>query len=192
MLTRPVTLKFRREVQLDPRSDSDRFHCCTVPVGTDFIGFVPAGLPPDRMVVNRVGPGSWADQAGIRESYELVKINGKWVQPMSADECKKLMRSRPLDLSFNRNIEPPSVSVTEWSFTVPPHVQKLGFRSLGFPPDSVVVGNVDPDCWADSVGLRVGDSLIAVNGHAVSSMTKRFFTDCMQQRPLQLDFQVDR
>lgn len=66
----------------------------------------------------------------------------------------------------------------------------LGFSAKGTPPDPVLVANVDPDGWAASQGIGVGDTLISVGDKKTADMTKRELVKQMKdgERPLQLVF----
>jgi len=64
----------------------------------------------------------------------------------------------------------------------------LGWLSSSMPPDEVLVVQVDPDSWADKVGLKTGDELMEVQGMDVSSIDQKAFIEFMHKRPLTLSF----
>eukprot|EP00928_Gymnodinium_smaydae_P088338 TRINITY_DN72441_c0_g1_i1.p1 TRINITY_DN72441_c0_g1~~TRINITY_DN72441_c0_g1_i1.p1 ORF type:complete len:648 (-),score=57.93 TRINITY_DN72441_c0_g1_i1:222-2165(-) len=78
--------------------------------GDDPLGWIPAGLPPDRMAVKTVESGSWADRVGLQIGDELVMIEGLEVSALTGKQVRAEMRKRPLALAFARGppASPPS------------------------------------------------------------------------------------
>jgi len=55
-------------------------------------------LPPGEVVVFKVAPGSWAEDEGVQPGDAFVKINGREIATMTADEFTEAMQRRPLRL----------------------------------------------------------------------------------------------
>ena len=97
------------------------FECKAGPEVPD-LGIFPSAFPPDPMLVARVTAASWAEEQGILPGDELVEIQGKAVQEMTAKEAKRAMRERPLLLFFHRSEEPASAPAS--SPSPPPKPRK--------------------------------------------------------------------
>jgi len=66
------------------------------------LGFRPAGLPPERVIIQVIEDGSWAAVNGILAGDELVTVKDKPVFEMLQSELIALKHERPLKLSFRR------------------------------------------------------------------------------------------
>jgi len=58
------------------------------------IEYYAAGANLDRVIINRVEPGSAGDEIGLERDDEIVAINFKPVSKMSLEEIDELFRSR--------------------------------------------------------------------------------------------------
>jgi len=72
--------------------------------GDVLLGFKPNAMPPERVVVDEVQPGSWSDLNGITPGDELIACNGESVTHIDSPTLKTRMRMRPLHLSFSRGL----------------------------------------------------------------------------------------
>lgn len=99
-LQRPCTKKAMKSFEL------------TAGVGV-MLGITPSGSPPEVVVVGKVKPSSWADDAGLRPDDEIVMINGRPVLEFdwgASDEVaprvdfQKALRERPLTIVFSRPV----------------------------------------------------------------------------------------
>lgn len=66
------------------------------------LGFGVSCFPPaEQIFVKKVDAGSWAAQHGLREGFQLLKVQGKDAGSLSPEEFRSAMKSqRPLELSF--------------------------------------------------------------------------------------------
>eukprot|EP00928_Gymnodinium_smaydae_P014066 TRINITY_DN15099_c1_g1_i1.p1 TRINITY_DN15099_c1_g1~~TRINITY_DN15099_c1_g1_i1.p1 ORF type:complete len:2249 (-),score=472.65 TRINITY_DN15099_c1_g1_i1:360-7106(-) len=69
-----------------------------------------------------------------------------------------------------------------------PDVGKVGVVFDHTPPTPMKVKVVHPGTWAEEHGLEVGLSLLAVNGHCVTEISKDQFMQFLKARPLRLKF----
>lgn len=68
------------------------------------LGLKMKGLPPQRLWVERVDTGSWAERCGLQAGDELVAVQDRDVACMEAEELNNIVgKLRPLHLSFARN-----------------------------------------------------------------------------------------
>jgi len=72
------------------------------------LGFKPSGLPPDRIFVESVDPGSWSSAHGLSEGDELIEVGGQGVFTMSTKDFSVEIKKRPLHLTFARDCQPGS------------------------------------------------------------------------------------
>ena len=66
---------------------------------------MPSGLPPQRVVVQKMLKGTTADVCGVREGDELVGINGQLVSDMVPAIFLEELKKRPNCLKFELWIE---------------------------------------------------------------------------------------
>lgn len=66
----------------------------------DKLGMTFLSLPPGKVIIKDVIPGSWADNMGFETGDELAALGGKLVSSMTADEFRKVLHQRPLGLNF--------------------------------------------------------------------------------------------
>lgn len=79
------------------------------------LGFGVSCFPPaEQIFVKKVDAGSWAAQHGLREGFQLLKVQGKDAGSLSPEEFRSAMKSqRPLELSFLPVPESPKESSQE-------------------------------------------------------------------------------
>lgn len=75
-------------------------------------------------------------------------------------------------------------------FVAGPDVTKVGLSFNALPPQPMIVRQVGPGSWAETVGVQAGDQLIELNGAKMPVVTVKAFREAMRQRPLQ--FKVRR
>jgi len=64
--------------------------------GTAKLGVAFQGLPPGHLQVKMCTAGSWAESVGIQAGDQIVSIDGKDLQGMSADSFKTYCQKRPV------------------------------------------------------------------------------------------------
>lgn len=75
----------------------------TAEEGVQGLGFRPTALPPERMYMDSVEPGSWAAKAGIVMGDEMVMVNDFKVVDMTAEQLGMCKSERPIHLKFVRH-----------------------------------------------------------------------------------------
>ena len=155
------------------------------------LGLFPAAFPPDPVEIYSVTPGSWAAGQGVAEGDILVAINGQPVPDKK--DMKRLMRERPLRLTFQRLLayETPEESADEttaFECRAGQDVQDLGIYPSAFPPDPMLVASVTPGSWAATQGVVPGDEFVEIGGHQVKGLTAKEAKRAMRERPLKLVF----
>jgi regulator of sigma E protease len=128
-----------------------------------------------------------AEKAGIRAGDRLVSINGtqnpNWEQAEDAVLAAEKQGSE-LNMTFEREGQ---------TFPVALSVGHIAtgcdqYKSIGFPPDPVVIDQVILGTPAERSGLHAADQVAAVNGQPISSWCQ--LVDTIQQsmgQPLQMD-----
>ena len=53
-------------------------------------------LPPEPVLVNKVLPGTWAQQVGFQGGEEILVVNHEEVHDMDAEAFKAALKLRPL------------------------------------------------------------------------------------------------
>lgn len=71
-------------------------------------------------------------------------------------------------------------------FVVGIETQSLGMRFYQPPPGRAIVAEVDPDGWADRMGIFKGCELVAIDQQDVPTMTTQAFIQNLQRRPVRL------
>ena len=148
-------------------------------------------LPPlDRLAVQSVQPGGWAETAGVRAGDLLRALNDVSVDELPPEEFVRLVEFvRPLSMAFSRKISRAQVALKQ-AFTVEANesVGRLGFKPDSLPPvERMLVKSVDAGGWAEGAGIQAGDALLAVNNIPVAKLQKDNFVGMMTSlRPLQL------
>ncbi|CAJ1342178.1 unnamed protein product, partial [Effrenium voratum] len=94
-------------------------------------------LPPlDRLAVQSVQPGGWAETAGVRAGDLLRALNDVSVDELPPEEFVRLVEFvRPLSMAFSRKISRAQVALKQ-AFTVEANesVGRLGFKPDSLPP----------------------------------------------------------
>jgi len=67
---------------------------------------------------------------------------------------------------------------------------RLGVTTSGFPPERILVANVEPGSRADRTGVAPGDELMAVNGHSIVDLAVHGGIEMETGKPLQLTFKI--
>jgi len=67
------------------------------------LGFLPRGVPPERVFVNSVDADTFSARQGLRPEDELVAVNGQNISDMTIRELKGPLSRRPVSLTFRRS-----------------------------------------------------------------------------------------
>lgn len=97
-------------VQHQGASRSSQFIKLVAQEGELRLGFKPSGLPPHRIFVEHVDPGSWSSVHGLWEGDELIEVGGQGVAGMTTQEFAVAVKRRPLHLTFVRESQTRSPS----------------------------------------------------------------------------------
>lgn len=65
---------------------------------------------------------------------------------------------------------------------------KLGLTPAGWPPDEMVVKNVEPGFWADRSGVQVGDIVTSVNRTPLADLEKNEIIAALKKKPVSITF----
>lgn len=133
------------------------------------------GVPALTPVIGTVEAGSIADQAGLRDGDEILRVGGRDTPTREAAVLAildGLMKERPIELGLRRaeggmreialEVEGSTRALTEPGALLP----GLGF-DFWYPAVPAVAGTILPGSPAERAGLRVGDRIVAVDGEAV-------------------------
>jgi regulator of sigma E protease len=139
-----------------------------------------------RPVIGEVTPGKPAARAGLLPGDRIAAING---EPMNDfDDMRLAIGTRsgtPLRIDYVRNGQRRTTMLTpepEESEYGP--VGRAGIR----PYLDTTLGRVKPGTPAAAAGLRAGDRIVAVNGHAVSQFSELdVWFDATKKRAIALD-----
>ena len=161
------------------------------PIG---LGFGDGGL------VTSVAPGGQAERAGIRAGNLLVAANGASMsgQPVQAIVAALVASPRPLVLLVGQPVLPvqplPQAAYApqqSYSQAAPFQavIPKSGPIGLGLGDGGYVTG-VAPGSQAELAGIRVGSSLVAINGLGVGGLSVEGIGAALAAapRPLTLSF----
>lgn len=64
------------------------------------LGFKPSDMPPKRVFVKEIDPGSWADMHGVVCGDELIACNGSPMDQIEPRQLVTALKGRPLNLTF--------------------------------------------------------------------------------------------
>jgi regulator of sigma E protease len=139
-----------------------------------------------RPIIGEVTPGKPAARAGLLPGDRIAAING---EPMNDfDDMRLAIGTRsgtPLRIDYVRNGQRRTTMLTpepEDSEYGP--VGRAGIR----PYLDTTLGRVKPGTPAAAAGLRAGDRIVAVNGHAVSQFSELdVWFDATKKRAIALD-----
>jgi regulator of sigma E protease len=158
------------------------------------------GVPALKPVIGEVNAGSIAAHAGLAAGDEIVSVGGRDTPTRETAVLAildSLMQQRPITIGLLREdgtageaaIRIPSGSsrgLTEPGALLP----GLGF-DFWYPTVPSVVGTVLPDSPAARAGLRPGDRIVAIDGHAVADFPE--LVQRVQPNPGRtLEFTVER
>lgn len=157
------------------------------------------GVPAVKPVVGQVTPYSIAAQAGLEEGMELKSVSG--VKTADWESVNMGLISHIGDLRLTMTVAPSdgvgieqtlSFDLTQWNFD--PEKQSA-MSALGFvpfrPEISTKLVNVTEGSAGERAGLEVGDTLLTINGQAITDWQQ--VVDAIQQHPnTQLPLQVER
>jgi hypothetical protein len=118
------------------------------------------------------------------EERQEVEPEPEEASCISYDEAALVKRQ---DSPERRELQVPSV--LHWGLTefhVPEGVTKIGLHFLDLPPEPLLVRRVTADSWAELQGIRVGDTVIEIDGRRADALRANQFIRCMQCRPLRL------
>jgi regulator of sigma E protease len=137
-------------------------------------------------IIGEVTPGKPAARAGLLPGDRIVAINGEAMDDF--DDIRLAIGTRsgtPLRIDYLRNGQRRTATLTpepEESEYGP--VGRAGFR----PFLDTTLGRVTAGSPAAAAGLRTGDRIISVNGHAVSQLSELdVWFDAAKKRPIALD-----
>jgi regulator of sigma E protease len=126
------------------------------------IGMVGVTYPDYPNILGQLPDTSLAARDGLRAGDRLTAVAGKpvssWVAFFVAE--KNVPDRRDLDLTATRG-------TTAFAVHVPAADRAAFLNGLERPPDPPVIGTVMTGMPAYKAGLKEGDSILAVNGHAV-------------------------
>jgi regulator of sigma E protease len=130
-------------------------------------GMVGVREPAKGLVVGSVATGSPADLAGIRFGDSLVAMEGKSVAGEQAVvEHVALNKGRAVHVTIRRGgVEMPFTFVP---LKFPEPQLDLGWSGIQFG-GRILVENVIPGGAAEQAGIQTGDTLLAMDGKALSS-----------------------
>eukprot|EP00435_Cladocopium_sp_Y103_P012308 s472_g3.t1 len=118
-----------------------------------------------------------------REGEEILALDGEPVDAMSPESFKVALKRRPLVLRFRLPESDGPIDVTADA-----SVQKIGLTFTQLPPEPVVVSKVASGTWAETIGFRGGEEIVAVNGLDCIAMGQHEFKALLKSRPLTLRF----
>eukprot|EP00435_Cladocopium_sp_Y103_P005595 s316_g1.t2 len=143
---RPLSLTFLR----GDSKDDDMTYSLTLPKGILAPGFQLEALPPQsKLFIASVVPESWAASNGVEQNHRLIKMDGYNAARMSSEEFGRILKLRPLRLEFGHGFH--LVTLADAS------VKHLGFRLYNAQVLAVMPGG-----WAASVGVMIGDEMLAI------------------------------
>jgi len=132
------------------------------------------GMPGQRPLLDAPAPQTAAAAAGIQKWSVIEAIDGKPVltwEDVNWALAKKIVDGGNLELALrtmNGQVLQKNVSLTGFSGQ---DLDKDFLGKLGLLPAKTIparLGRILPESPAESAGLRVGDTIVAVNGQAVS------------------------
>jgi regulator of sigma E protease len=111
-----------------------------------------------------IQPGSPAEKAGLQKGDRIVQVqdaqNPNWEQFLTREVISP---KDPLELTVSRDGQLRKVSVTPEA-KGPSHAGDIGLRL------PAVVGTVEPGKPADQAGVKVGDTLVSLDGQPVKGL----------------------
>ncbi|MFA0458644.1 RIP metalloprotease RseP [Vibrio breoganii] len=157
------------------------------------------GIPAVKPVIGEVTPNSIVAQAGIQQGMELKSIDG--VKTADWESVNMRLISRIGDDQMTVTVTSPEevgqeqtfvVDLNGWNFD-PEKESAMG--TLGFRPYSpeifLTFAHVQEGGAADEAGLKVGDTVLSVNGNSVSEWQD--FASHIRDNPgLPLQLEVNR
>lgn len=157
------------------------------------------GVPAVKPVVGQVTPYSIAAQAGLEQGMELKSVSGVKTADWESvnmgliahigDERLTMTVAPSDDVGVEQTL---SFDLTEWNFD--PEKQSA-MSALGFVPFTPEIStkliNVTQGSAGERAGLKVGDTLLAIDGVAITDWQQ--VVDAIQQHPnASLPLQVER
>lgn len=157
------------------------------------------GVPAVKPVVGQVTPYSIAAQAGLEQGMELKSVSG--VKTADWESVNMGLIAHIGDERLTMTVAPSdgvgveqtlSFDLTEWNFD--PEKQSA-MSALGFVPFTPEIStkliNVTQGSAGERAGLKVGDTLLAIDGVAITDWQQ--VVDAIQQHPnASLPLQVER
>ncbi len=126
-------------------------------------------VPP---VIGTVAPHGAAADAGIRPGDRIVSVDGTAIASyLELQQIVSLSTGQRLPIVLDRGRARLTVWATPREITITDpfkNTQKIGDLGLS-PPEPPVIDTVQARTPAAAAGLRGGDRIVAINGHAVAS-----------------------
>ncbi len=164
--------------------------------GKNSFGFTEVVLKdPSEVLIDRVYPNSPAHHAGLLPGDSVLEINGRMVSGMTFGNIRPLIlepdQPRTIRLKVDRSGEQRTLEMASEPFEnlmaadltrpVRPVVRPfspdsyfLGIEVLYNPnPREAMVANVNWPSPAFNAGLHLGDSILAINGKAISDISRQ-------------------
>lgn len=154
------------------------------------------GVPAVKPVVGPITPYSIAADAGLEQGMELKSISG--VKTADWESVNMGLISHIGDERLTMTVAPAdgvgveqtlTFDLTDWNFDPE---QQSAISALGFvpftPEISTKLVNITQDSAGARAGLQVGDTIVAINGQAITGWQQ--VVDSIQQhpnKPLQLE-----
>jgi len=185
----------------------------TAEVGWRHLGFSLSNFPPSKAKLVHLEGEGWAKQSHLQEGDEIIALEGSSIRGLSGEAVvQALACSRPLHITFLRRSSisselllssPPKLPATAvaaarlpwpevaslFGRTAKVGVENLGFTMRGVPPQKLFLSQVEPGGWADCVGIRIDDEVVAVCGLASFSYKADVLrTALLRMRPLEIMF----
>lgn len=135
------------------------------------------GIAP---VIEAVEPGSVAHDVGLTQDQEIVAVDGASTQTVSNVRfalLKRLGDTGTIDISVGSALsnlqQTYALPIDRWlgGAEAPDPIRALGL-TLGIPPLRPSIGSLVEDGPATRVGFKVGDTIIEVDGQAISTWSQ--------------------
>lgn len=139
-----------------------------------FMVMMAVGEPQVSTHIGRVLPNSAAEQAGFKVNDRITSIEGKPVSKF--EELYQVLTDYPqqkISVSVERNQQPVTLQVQtgeDDGFSVYGEPKKVGtIDGLVASARNTQVGISNPQSLAGKAGLKTGDEIFSMNGHAVKT-----------------------
>mmetsp|Transcript_72163 Transcript_72163/g.200159 ORF Transcript_72163/g.200159 Transcript_72163/m.200159 type:complete len:483 (+) Transcript_72163:94-1542(+) len=116
-------------------TEGQRVFWAMVPEFVTSPGWFFSTLPPERVCIGRVTPGSWAERSGLRVGDELREVDGQPLDGMTSRELVVALRRRPSRFLFRRD--------EDSSHSTPPRAEFASYLSDDGDEDEEIVSEDD-------------------------------------------------